>query len=624
MYAQASPLIHDSRKWTYKYEGGSEEPSLPGTSDDHSFSDSVFDSIKRRLRPHSSAVTMEKTLAPLLEKEDLQDDGGDMGAASLPNSEGGSIPAMASRRRAHSLTKNMLTGKVEEEEEEEEEDEGEEMKRSCDNVFRKSNLDTNIGPVRRLFLSESNLLQAIDPKLNYDEGSNSESSTMADRPLLKEDSSTSFESGILKLVNYPTSDDPRSPESMESSLEYKPFQSPDVQALLLSSSSTHPRAMFQRDSETTPPARSLPRNFHRQPPTLPPMRQMSEGHIAVGKGGKSPHFMVGSPPLSSPISIDKSMSVPSSSRGSFSEGFMEELSEVQEEETARERRGKEGGDKREGGQESDEKVLYRTEGTTSDPNPPQPQSSSCPSSVRNSKRISCESTDEELPLPDGSPSVGVVKGNPFKLHLASSRDSGLSDSPDPVTDADSSSSSPHHGMISSRILLDKLSQLEPRQHKPHPSPLVNANTPPKGSGDSIHIPGRYRPHQKKSRVTRHVMRVMKSLDLDDPPILSPDLGGANSRDPTHPDERLRMISPDSVCSPSSDVAGGDWSLRRSKSHAEGVYPHSLEEEGEEGEGDRIVGGGFIISEGKVGRRRTSRQLSKNNEDRGLSKSIDTL
>ena len=46
MYAQASPLIHDSRKWTYKYEGGSEEPSLPGTSDSHSFSYSVFDSIK--------------------------------------------------------------------------------------------------------------------------------------------------------------------------------------------------------------------------------------------------------------------------------------------------------------------------------------------------------------------------------------------------------------------------------------------------------------------------------------------------------------------------------------------------------------------------------------------------
>ena len=45
MYPQASPLIHDSRKWTYKYEGGSEEPSLPGTSDNHSFSDSVFDSI---------------------------------------------------------------------------------------------------------------------------------------------------------------------------------------------------------------------------------------------------------------------------------------------------------------------------------------------------------------------------------------------------------------------------------------------------------------------------------------------------------------------------------------------------------------------------------------------------
>ena len=78
MYPQASPLIHDSRKWTYKYEGGSKEPSLPGTSDDHSFSDSIFDSIRHRLCPHSSALMVEKTLAPLLEKEDPQDDGGEM------------------------------------------------------------------------------------------------------------------------------------------------------------------------------------------------------------------------------------------------------------------------------------------------------------------------------------------------------------------------------------------------------------------------------------------------------------------------------------------------------------------------------------------------------------------
>ena len=34
------------------------KPSLPGTSDDHSFSNSIFDSIKRQLRPHSSAITL--------------------------------------------------------------------------------------------------------------------------------------------------------------------------------------------------------------------------------------------------------------------------------------------------------------------------------------------------------------------------------------------------------------------------------------------------------------------------------------------------------------------------------------------------------------------------------------
>ena len=535
----------------------------------------------------------------------------------------GSLVMLPSRRRAQSLTRNMLTTRLEEEVEEEEEV-LDEIKGSCDNVFRKTNLD--LGPVRRLFLSEGNLLQAAssDTKLSTSEDDNTMTSHSS---LLKEDSNASFESGILKLVNSPTNDDPRSPDSLEGSLEYKPFQSPDVQALLLPS---HPHPPSHRDNEATPPVRSLPRNFHRQPPSLPPVRQMSEGHIAVTKSVKSPHyFTIGSPPLSSPISIDKSMSVPSSSRGSFSEGFMEELSEVQEEETLRERRGKEE-KSTVSVEEHDEKVTLRYDGNKNDTKSGQALSSSCPPSVRNSKHISCESTDEELPLPDESPSVGMARGNPFKLRLATSRDSGLSDSPDPQGDADSSSSSssPHHGMISSRVLLDKLSQLEPRQHKPHPSPLVNASTPPKQTTDSVQSGSttrHHRPHQKKSRVTRHVMRVMKSLDLDDPPILSPELAGGGGRDSAHREERLRMISPENICSPSEEEkGGGDWSLRRSKSHAEGVYPHLLEEEEEEVEDGKIVGGGFIISEGKIGRRRGSKHLPNNNDDRGLSKSIDTL
>ena len=83
-----------------------------------------------------------------------------------------------------------------------------EIKGSCDNVFRKTNLD--LGPVRRLFLSEGNLLQAAssDTKLSTSEDDNTMTSHSS---LLKEDSNVSFESGILKLVNSPTNDDPRSP-----------------------------------------------------------------------------------------------------------------------------------------------------------------------------------------------------------------------------------------------------------------------------------------------------------------------------------------------------------------------------------------------------------------------------
>ena len=73
---------------------------------------------------------------------------------------------------------------------------------------------------------------------------------------------------------------------------------------------------------------------------------------------------------------------------------MEELSEVQEEETLRERRGKEE-KSTVSVEEHDEKVTLRYDGNKNDTKSGQALSSSCPPSVRNSKRISCESTDEE-------------------------------------------------------------------------------------------------------------------------------------------------------------------------------------------------------------------------------------
>ena len=89
---------------------------------------------------------MENTLAPLLEKEDSADDGGTTSLPQIDNNIG-SLVMLPSRRRAQSLTRNMLTTRLEEEVEEEEEEEVlDEIKGSCDNVFRKTNLD--LGPVR--------------------------------------------------------------------------------------------------------------------------------------------------------------------------------------------------------------------------------------------------------------------------------------------------------------------------------------------------------------------------------------------------------------------------------------------------------------------------------------------
>ena len=66
---------------------------------------------------------------------------------------------------------------------------------------------------------------------------------------------------------------------------------------------------------------------------------------------------------------------------------MEELSEVQEEETLRERRGKEE-KSTVSVEEHDEKVTLRYDGNKNYTKSGQALSSSCPPSVRNSKRIS--------------------------------------------------------------------------------------------------------------------------------------------------------------------------------------------------------------------------------------------
>lgn len=504
-------------------------------------------------------------MTPLLEKETSID----------KEDEEGEEPTHQGRRRTQSLSKTTPTNNQD---------------NSCyDNVFgsHQNERQDIADPVRRLFSSsEDNLLSETQNGRGQQNHASSSSKT--------------FEDGILKLV--------ASDASLSSSIdsgEYKPFQSTNVQALLLPPSHATPTSSNNNEI----PARSLPRDFRRTPPSLPPVRQLSEGQIHVARPAlKTASFLVGSPPpISSPLSFKSSLSVPSSSRGSFSEGFLEEeLSRC--------------GGTDETPPTSNTSTAERVKTNNTDDKSLSNGSKTSTLSVKSNYRISGGSTDEDLPidipLPDESPHPsggGVVKSS--RSLIVGSRDSGLSDSPDPFVDFGSSSS---HSIISSRVLVDKLTALdkESKAGSTKPHPLINKTTPTRPAPVK-----RQKTVPHKPRVTKHVMRVMKSLDLDDraPPILSPPSDG----DPL-PEERLRMISPDVIFSPSDEeggVVGGDWSMRRSKSHGESVYSTVKDES--LGEQDTRQLRDLIISETKVGRRVSKVSLGFTS-GKEFSKSLDDI
>lgn len=522
---------------------------------------------------------MEKILTPVMEKEDYATD------------EEFDDPIMYSasntldyhhhtRRRAQSLTKSSSTGfNVDDD------------KGDSDAVFH-SRTPSNVSDAsHRAYLgsrSEDNLLQ-IDN---------------LDSPVVKETQRLSFESNILKFVQE-ENDQRHSTESLDSQ-EYKPFQSPDVQALLLPSSTASSPGYFPRSTEGKS-VQSLPRNFHRPPVPSLPLKQMSEGYI---KPVRSPHFSIGSPPLASPtslISADKS----GSSQGSFSEHFSYDPTEVDEQRVGKKevmlkRTRGERKVEYEGRDKSSQLVIRYQRGRekTADSGIEDPPNFNSVVSVE----------EEDIPLPDNSPMMGVAKFPPT-YRFSTSRDSGLSDSPDPFVEI----ASPSH-TLSSKVLVDKLSQIAKDQIK-HPSPLIkeqkpttkkdttlNNNRPPFTKSQSTAL-------SPKARVTHHVMKVMKASSLDFDPSFQ-----FSENDSTLPEQRLRMVSPDRLISP-TDYPTDVWNMKRSKSLAEGTaFAHNSEEREEE----HTVIGELIISEAKTGQQKASSQGLKKGMDRDLSKSLEIL
>ncbi len=525
----ASPLLTDSRHW----QDSNERNSLPGSVPEN-FSESVFNSLDRRLRPHS---TIEKVLTPVMEikddpqgEEDSSEDGTEIRILSATDNN--TLDRLYEPRRTQSFTKSSSTGF------------GEESDSIVDSeVFHSrtaSNASSTCEPC--LSRSEDNLLQHSGKYNNSGE-----------KP----------EHDFLKFVTECSLEE-RSSDSNDS-LKYNPFDSPDVQALLKPSNK--------------PPSHCSPHTYPRPNKALihlQPTRQMSEEEIKHAK----PLFSVGSPPFDvSPVSfrsIDKSTSI-ASSQGSFSEGIVEDISDsfsskrVSQQTIANEV-------KRNSLGKEETKVTQEESLTPND-------------------RFSVNGDD--LLLPDNSP----VMVNPRLLrnhHFHSmSRDSGLSDSPDPSIDL---SSSPLH-TVNSSILTDRLNQVTKAQQ----SPLVNRNqvsSKPDTLSDNakkfqeLLASATSSTKPRPQKLTKHVLRVMRiTPSLDNEDLLSPI--AVEERDDI---QRLRMASPEELSVPNDKQLG--FSMKRSYSQGEVLKSggdNVAMDTGEEG--TRRVGE-LIISEARIGHKNT--------------------
>ena len=588
---------------------------LPGLiSDNRSFSESVLSTLEQRLYSPSNNLPLppafESFLTPVQENsEDLRAHSEDDEEMRIVQSACNTLDR--SRRRTHSLTKSSSTNFPGDSESE--------VGIENDSVFHSRTASTVSGASRRLLLSsrsEENLLQR-----SGESNGNPRGRATGPREM------DNFELEIRKLVEESFQDSRHSSDSGDSQPpDYKPFQSSNVQALLLSE--TTPGQSYlpsTASSEVTGPNRSLPRNFrhhntssslqHGRACTTLPARGGSEGQI---------RFAIGSP-LTSPVSLtstDRNMSTPGSQ---ISEGFFSESMPTPESTlnwTSK-------SDHTAASSTESSKQIWQTGSHPADvqPNqvPPegypgerdkkdardspaddQPQTSSVTNdSVEYRDSVnSVEEDADDIPLPDDSFSVS----NPIqvvKRRFSASRDSGLSDSPDPSVEL---CLSPGHS-FSSRVLTEQLApptlQGDKNLHSPlhqstaagdvlksgERSHLVDENPPLpdtaqvcNSSQSTVGTASEERKHLVAQKPVQHVTRILKIT-----PSLSRKLPmPASSNDNTSPPlQRLRMVSPDELASPEDEL---NSPMKRSRSLAEALTQDTNKRlnESEERVGELIV------------------------------------
>ena len=559
---QASPLLKDSRHWT-----DNAGDNLPGSIDDgHSFSDSIMKTLDQRL-------SFKEILTPVMEntqgedfKSSLSDDEDEedviVSATTQQNLEKGH------RRRAHSLTKSTSTISDQTE------------ANHHDDVFAhpppSTSAPSNLHQ-KAMFSSKSedNLLQcsaSFSP-----EGEEEEEE--------EEGRESNFEVEIKKLLvessggkSAGSSSSDLQDTSGAGSSDYKPYHVPDLQALLMESSSapTSPRSLSfsPSSSQRTTPAHSLPRNFRHHPSKQHriPLRQFSEGQI---------QFQVTSPPLTSPVSLTSVGKV--SSQGSFSEGFSEEL---QEEGSLRRKRLTESSlEQEEGVDEVGEIPATQKKGEgvgkEEEPapvRPPRRRDKTTDSGIEDPASIIPMEDDphisDDIPLPDNSPAIQ-------SLHVfyknSESRDSGLSDSPDPFADthklsllqqsASNLMQSNRQGAQDGLSLSDSSQQLASTGSSSHAvSTTVDDSSrhadpccKPDQEGQPSAIP-LTRPDS--SQIITEVLKVAPTPNLK---LIDPDECSMHQ----HASDRLRMMSPDEILPPTQRTIK-DNGMKRSQSHGEAL------------------------------------------------------
>ena len=593
---QASPLLKDSRNWLEN------EALIPGFIDDndHSFTEDIMKTLDQR-------PSFKEILTPVMENTHDED----FNKSSMSEGEEEEVAIVAAttqhnlergRRRAQSLTKSTTTNTSEQESVEGQDEESDVFSHTPP-----SSSEPEAIHQKTIFSSrsEDNLLQcgtSFSPEEEEEEEQRRDNFEAVIKKYMVESS------GRKSTGSTCSSSDLQ--DTSVSGADYKPYL-PDLQMILMETSSlpSSPRSSIFSTSSSTKhgtPTHSLPRNFTQKHHRLP-MRQYSEGFIHLER---SPILFQISPPLTSPVSLVSAGKA--SSQGSFSEGFSEDLPEEmrkREGDLTEERSAEEEVEEEEEEEEAEavdglheisasahvhkgDQLVAKEENEVENSklDVAEQQHERCKTDSGIDEAVTLlHGTEEdqhigdELPLPDNSPSRHSLR---ISFTNSESRDSGLSDSPDPFVEFSQGKNYKMSPQRHSASSLTQSSRHAPQDTFTSSSSSSDSSRQLTTAGSSSSAVPTY-----TEDYHRHMTSSPESpqADSDDPgatqsvsQVLSsatkPDLSLSDELLMKHTSsERVRSASPDELLTPMQQMTR----MKRSQSHGEALMtthntkPHSF-------------------------------------------------